>query len=85
MGASFLITLREGLEVSLVLAILISYLVKTERRSDLGAVWRGTGAAAFLCSLILALTKSPFISSMKSALPQCDFTCMQTKYRSPIC
>ena len=49
MGASFLITLREGLEVSLVLAILISYLVKTERRSDLGAVWRGTGAAAFLC------------------------------------
>ena len=52
MGASFLITLREGLEVSLVLAILISYLVKTERRSELGAVWRGTGAAAFLCLVV---------------------------------
>ena len=49
MGASFLITLREGLEVSLVLAILISYLVKSGRSSDVGAVWRGSGAAALMC------------------------------------
>ena len=49
MGASFLITLREGLEVSLVLAILISYLVKTGRADETGAVWRGTGLAAALC------------------------------------
>ena len=49
MGASFLITLREGLEVSLVLAILNSYLVKTGRGSETGAVWRGTGLAALLC------------------------------------
>ena len=46
MGAAFLITLREGLEISLVLAILISYLVKTGRRSEMGAVWQGTGLAA---------------------------------------
>jgi len=49
MGASFLITLREGLEVSLVLAILISYLVKTGRADETGAVWKGTGLAALLC------------------------------------
>ena len=49
MGASFLITLREGLEVSLVLAILISYLVKTGRSDETGAVWKGTGLAALLC------------------------------------
>ena len=52
MGASFLITLREGLEVSLVLAILISYLVKTGRGSETGGVWRGTGLAVALCLVI---------------------------------
>lgn len=49
MGASFLITLREGLEVSLVLAILISYLVKTGRADETGAVWKGTGLATLVC------------------------------------
>ena len=52
MGASFLITLREGLEVSLVLAILISYLVKTGRADETGAVWKGTGMAALLCVVV---------------------------------
>ena len=49
MGASFLITLREGLEISIVLAILIAYLVKTDRRSDVRAVWIGAGVAAVAC------------------------------------
>lgn len=49
MGASFLITLREGLEISIVLAILIAYLVKTERRSEVRAVWLGAGIAAVAC------------------------------------
>lgn len=49
MGASFLITLREGLEVSLVLAILISYLVKSGRSKDIVDVWKGAGIAAGLC------------------------------------
>lgn len=49
MGSSFLITLREGLEVSLVLAILISYLVKTDRSKDVATVWKGAGLAALLC------------------------------------
>jgi len=49
MGASFLITLREGLEIAIVLAILLSYLVKSNRASEAKAVWRGAGVAAVLC------------------------------------
>jgi len=49
MGSSFLITLREGLEISLVLAILIAYLVKSNRKADISAVWAGSVAAAGLC------------------------------------
>lgn len=49
MGASFLITLREGLEIALVLAILAGYLVKTGRSHDLAAMWKGTFAALALC------------------------------------
>ena len=49
MGAAFLITLREGLEISLVLAILLGYLVKIGRRDRAAAVWTGTAVAATLC------------------------------------
>ena len=49
MSASFLITLREGFEISIVLAILIAYLVRKERRGDVVHVWRGAGLAAGLC------------------------------------
>lgn len=49
MGASFLITLREGLEIALVLAILAGYLVKSGRSSDLPAMWKGAFAAVALC------------------------------------
>lgn len=52
MGASFLITLREGLEISLVLAILVAYLVKSDRRRDVPAVWRGAGAATGGCLVV---------------------------------
>lgn len=49
MGASFLITLREGLEIAIVLAILVAYLVKSNRASETTAVWRGAGLAVGLC------------------------------------
>lgn len=52
MGSSFLITLREGLEASLVLAILCGYLVKTNRRSLMPSVWSGAGIAAGMCLVV---------------------------------
>jgi len=48
MGAAFLITLREGLEVALILSIVLAYLNAINRRDRHGAVWTGAGAAALV-------------------------------------
>ncbi len=46
MLTTFLIALREGLEASLIVGILISYLVRAERKSTIPFIWIGVAAAA---------------------------------------
>ena len=70
MFANFLIGLREGLEASLVVGILVAYLVQTGRRDRLGAIWAGVGAAiglSFGVGALLTFTSAELDSRAQEA------------------
>lgn len=64
MIANLLIGFREGLEAALIVSILIAYLVKTNRKAEIGKVWLGTGSAVLVAvaaglALSLAVATTP--------------------------
>jgi high-affinity iron transporter len=68
--ANFLIGLREGLEASLVVSILIAYLVKVGHRHRLRDIWIGVGAAAALSlgfGAVLTFTSSSMSDEAREA------------------
>jgi high-affinity iron transporter len=67
--ASYLIGLREGLEVTLVVSILIAYLVKSDRRRELAPLWAGVASAvvvAVLFGALLTYTETTLLADTQS-------------------
>jgi len=62
--SNFLIALREGLEATLIIGILVAYVVKTGRQKGLRHIWTGVGAA-----VVLSLTLGAVLSFTAHTLP----------------
>ena len=52
---AFLITFREVIEASLIVATILGILVKLNQKKGIKTVWYATGLAAFMSILFLAL------------------------------
>lgn len=52
MGQTFVLMLREGLEASLVIGILLAYLVAIDRKDKSRSIWLGVGAAAGVSTIV---------------------------------
>jgi high-affinity iron transporter len=68
MLATYLIGLREGLEATLVVSILIAFLVKSERKDRLPQVWIGVGTAIVISVVfgwLLSYTETTLLSDYK--------------------
>jgi len=63
MLSTFIIALREGLEAALIVGILVAYLVKSERRRHLRALWSGVALA-----IALSLALGAFLSYTSAEL-----------------
>jgi hypothetical protein len=69
MYSTFLIALREGLEAALIIGILVAYLVRSNQRKALPALWTGVSVAvvaslAFGAFLSLGLSFTLVIQAM---------------------
>jgi len=53
--SNFVIGLREGIEASLVIGVLIAYLVKIDRRTSISRIWRGVVLAVVASMLAAAV------------------------------
>jgi high-affinity iron transporter len=54
---TFVITLREGVEASLIVGIITAFLVKEGRRDALRQMWLGVGIAIVLCTAVAVLLR----------------------------